>query len=146
MKKIAFILLYMSLYVTSAAAVDESLDPLISSGTTRANASGATTVTDGNDKPAAFTAFDPTMSLEEYKRACRSNRRTLRNVVWSYSNRAAKSLDIPEASLKVVGIVASLAFNDETNISLNKSGPMSIEFTDPQDDERAVLLMFRTKW
>lgn len=119
---------------------------LLSSCTAWAGDVNSVSIDRGSDPAPSISAVNLSTSSDEYNKACRSNRRILRNFIWSYAERATASIGIPKAGLYTMGLVANVALRESTEIYLNKSKSFSLELNNAPNEERAISLKFHAKW
>jgi hypothetical protein len=86
------------------------------------------------------------MSPEEYNRAYRENRRFLRGVFKSQAKAALVSLGISENVVGMLGAAAALALDPDAKLKLNRSKTLVVEFTDMNEEERAIQIGYTLRW
>jgi len=81
------------------------------------------------------------MSPEEYQNASRHNQRLARDMVRD----TLGSLGVPDTGVGVLGAAVSLTVS-KTNIPLNSSDTLGLEFKDLIDEDRRFLLRCNVDW
>ena len=90
------------------------------------------------------------VSVSEYRKACRQNKRVLRSTVRSYSESAAESMGLSRKAGQftgvAAGVAASLISNSDLKFRLNDKKTFAFEVRDPADNDRALFLNYKLRW
>lgn len=89
---------------------------------------------------------DGNMSPEDYRQAYQQNQDILFDQLKTASKSVLHSVGMSRTSTKYLGAAASLAVNQGAKLHLNKSRNLALEFTDIDEDDRAVIFGFSYDW
>jgi len=93
-----------------------------------------------------FHRVDKNISPQEYEKIYSHNQRFVQKTLGSYSKTVLKMIGIPEQGGYLLGAALGLAINNGSELDLNKSKTLALEFKDVDKPERTLFFRVKLNW
>lgn len=93
-----------------------------------------------------FHGVDLNISPQEYEEIYNRNQRFVHKNLRSYSKNVLKMIGIPEQGGYLMGAALGLVINNGSELDLNKSKTLALEFKDVDKPERTLFFRVKLNW